>query len=71
MAARDMMALSALLDRYAALREALGDLGHLGAPSEPIAPEPYRPRAGAAAEDSYEPGYWRAGWSDAAARRIG
>jgi hypothetical protein len=62
MAARDMMALSALLDRYAALEKPLVISG-LGAPSEPIAPEPYRPRAGAAAEDSYEPGYWRAGWS--------
>lgn len=62
MAARDMMALSALLDRYAALEKPIVISG-LGGPSEPIAPEPYRPRAGAAAEDAYEPGYWRTGWS--------
>lgn len=62
LAARDMMALSALLDKYAALEKPIVITG-LGAPSEPIAPQPYRPRAGAAAEDAYEPGYWRSPWS--------
>jgi hypothetical protein len=62
LAARDLMSLSSLLDRYSSLEKPLVVTG-LGAPSTPIAPMPYRPRVGADAEDAYEPGYWRTPWS--------
>jgi hypothetical protein len=61
---RDLMSLSAILDRFAALEKPL-TITSLGCPSAPITPAPYRPRAGAQAEDPYEPGSWRAPWSDA------
>jgi hypothetical protein len=62
---RDLMSLSALLDKYAALEKPLA-VTAVGAPSGTIAPTPYRPRAGADAEDAYEPGYWRQPWSESA-----
>jgi hypothetical protein len=37
----------------------------LGAPSRPITPKPYVPRAGAEAEAPYEPGFWREPWNEA------
>lgn len=61
---RDLMSLSAILDRYAALQKPIV-VSALGVPSAGIAPRPYRPRAGAAGEDAYEPGYWRSPWSEA------
>jgi hypothetical protein len=63
MATRDLMALSALLDKFALLERPIA-ISALGAPSHPIEPTPYRPRAGAGGEDAYEPGYWRAPWSE-------
>ena len=60
---RDLMAFSALLDRYAALEKPIF-VTALGAPSQPVPAKPYRPRAGAAAEDAYEPGFWRSPWSE-------
>jgi hypothetical protein len=65
LATRDLMAFSAILDKYAALEKPIF-VSALGAPSQAIAPRPYRPRAGAAAEDAYEPGHWRTAWSDQA-----
>jgi hypothetical protein len=62
-ATRDLMALSALLDRYAALEKPL-HITALGAPSGPVPMVPFRPRAGADAEDCYEPGHWRMPWSE-------
>ena len=61
-ATRDLMAISAMMDRFAALEKPL----HLsiGAPSATITPTPFRPRVGASAEDAYEPGYWRHQWSE-------
>lgn len=54
--ARDMMALSALLDRYAALERPI-TISALGAPSAP-------PDAGDLAAGPHdEPGYWRQPWS--------
>jgi hypothetical protein len=60
-----MMSLSALLDKFALLEKPLV-VSALGAPSAPIIPTPFRPRAGAEAEDPYEPGHWRQPWSEAA-----
>lgn len=60
---RDLMSFSALLDKFAALEKPIV-VSSLGAPSQPIPPRPYRPRVGAEAEDAYEPGYWRAPWSE-------
>jgi hypothetical protein len=60
-----MMALSALLDKFAGLEKPI-TVSAIGAPSGPITPTPFRPRAGAEAEDSYEPGYWRQPWSEQA-----
>lgn len=61
---RDMLSFSALLDRYAQLEKPLA-ITAVGCPSAPIAPAPYQPRAGLAAEDPYEPGRWRGSWSEA------
>lgn len=61
---RDMLSLSAMLDRYAALEKPVF-VTAVGCPSAAIAPTPYRARAGADAEDPYEPGYWRSPWSEA------
>lgn len=61
---RDMMTLSALLDRYAMFEKPIS-ISAIGAPSIQIPAQPYAPRAGAATEGSHEPGYWRAPWSDA------
>jgi hypothetical protein len=63
LATRDLMSLSAMLDRYAGLERPIA-VTALGAPSAPVTPGPYRPRAGADAEDAYEPGYWREPWSE-------
>jgi hypothetical protein len=60
---RDMLSLSAMLDRYAALEKPL-IVSALGAPSAPIPPTPFAPRSGAEPEDAYEPGHWREPWSD-------
>lgn len=60
---RDLMSLSAILDRYSALEKPIA-VTALGVPSAPIQPTPYKPRAGVAAEDPYEPGHWRTQWSD-------
>lgn len=65
LATRDLMSLSALLDRFAGLERPLA-ITAVGAPSAPVPPRPYRPRAGADAADAYEPGVWRQPWSDAA-----
>ncbi len=62
-ATRDLLALSSLLDRYAALEKPIV-VSSLGAPSVMIPPTPYLPRAGADAEDPYEPGFWHAPWSE-------
>lgn len=64
LATRDMMGLSAMLDRFAGLERPIA-ISAAGAPSAPVAPRPYKPRAGADAEDPYEPGYWRQPWSEA------
>lgn len=64
-ATRDMMALSAILDKFAALEKPIV-VSAVGAPSAPITPVPFRPRAGAEAEDPYEPGNWRRAWSEQA-----
>ncbi len=61
---RDLLSLSALIDRYAQFEKPLA-VTALGCPSAPIAPTPYQPRAGSAAEDPYEPGRWRDAWSEA------
>jgi hypothetical protein len=60
---RDLLSLSALLDRYAHFEKPIA-VTAIGAPSAPIAPVPYQPREGSAAEDPYEPGYWRSPWSE-------
>lgn len=60
---RDLMSLSALIDRYAALQKPLV-ISSLGVPSAPIAPRPYRTRAGSSGEDAYEPGHWRTPWNE-------
>lgn len=62
---RDLLSFSAMLDRYAALEKPI-IISCLGAPSSPIAPVPFSPRAGAEAGVAYEPGYWREQWSERA-----
>jgi len=64
-ATRDMMSLSAILDKFAALEKPIV-VSAIGVPSATITPTPFRPRAGAEAEDPYEPGYWRQPWSEQA-----
>jgi len=64
LATRDLMAFSAMLDKFAALEKPI-TVSALGAPSLQLPPRPYRPRAGAEAEDAYEPGNWRGPWSEA------
>ncbi len=71
-ATRDLMALSALLDKYAQIERPLA-ITALGAPSEPIAPAaiPGKPSSNPFAEDAsdepagpmLEPGSWRKPWS--------
>ncbi len=63
LATRDLLSLSDLLDRYAQFDRPLA-ITAIGAPSGAITPTPYLPRAGAAPEDPYEPGYWRKPWTD-------
>lgn len=60
---RDLMSLSALLDRYSHFEKPLA-VTAIGAPSAPITPTPYQPREGSAAEDPYEPGRWRSAWNE-------
>jgi hypothetical protein len=61
---RDMLSVSAMLDRFAALEKPVA-VTALGAPGRPITPKPYVPRAGAEAEAPYEPGFWREPWNEA------
>lgn len=61
---RDLMALSAMLDKYAQLQKPIA-VTALGVPSGPITPKPYTTRVGSAGEDAYEPGWWRKAWSEA------
>lgn len=61
---RDMLSLSAMLDRYAQLEKPIFVTG-VGVPSATIPATPFMPRSGAEPEDPYEPGYWRAPWSEA------
>ena len=63
-ATRDLMAFSAMLDRFATLEKPIA-VTALGAPSAPITPKPYRSRTGAEAGESYEPGFWRQPWTEA------
>jgi hypothetical protein len=63
LATRDLLALSAMLDRYAALEKPVV-VSALGCPSGPVTPKPFRPRAGAEPTDPYEPGFWREPWSE-------
>ncbi len=63
LATRDLMAFSAMLDRFATLEKPIA-VTALGAPSAPITPKPYRSRAGTEAGDAFEPGYWRQPWSE-------
>lgn len=63
LATRDLLSLSALLDRYAHFEKPIS-VTAIGAPSALITPTPYQPREGSAAEDPYEPGYWRSAWSE-------
>ncbi len=56
---RDMMAFSALLDRYAALERPLS-VAALSAPSRPPEPDML------GIDDQMDPGYWRQQWSPAA-----
>jgi hypothetical protein len=59
----DLMAFSALLDRYATLERPLC-ISALSAPSEPIDASPAGPRSRAGAPSRpTEPGYWRTPWS--------
>lgn len=60
---RDLMSLSAMLDRFAALEKPIF-VNAIGAPSTMITPKPFVPRVGAEATDPYEPGYWRTPWSE-------
>jgi hypothetical protein len=60
---RDLLSLSAMLDRFASLEKPIF-VSSLGCPSGPIAPRPFTPRAGAEPVDPYEPGYWREPWSE-------
>jgi hypothetical protein len=60
---RDMLSLSAMLDRYSQLEKPIFVTG-VGAPSVPIPATAYLPRTGAEPEDPYEPGSWRAPWSE-------
>jgi hypothetical protein len=63
-AARDLMMISELLDRYAALDKPLA-LSAVGVPSEPL--EPAAPGTEGEEESPDEPsGFWRAPWSPAA-----
>lgn len=59
---RDLMAFSAMLDRFAGLERPLHVT--LGAPSAAVPMTPFKPRVGASGEDVYEPGYWRHPWSE-------
>jgi Glycosyl hydrolase family 10 len=60
---RDLLSLSALLDRYSHFEKPL-TISAIGVPSAPIEPKPYQPREGSAAEEPYEPGYWRSAWTE-------
>ncbi|MEI7658536.1 MAG: endo-1,4-beta-xylanase [Phycisphaerae bacterium] len=60
---RDLLSLSAMLDRFASLEKPIF-VSSLGCPSGPIAPKPFTPRAGAEPVEPYEPGYWREPWSE-------
>ncbi|MDX2118017.1 MAG: endo-1,4-beta-xylanase [Planctomycetota bacterium] len=59
---RDLMAFSALLDRYAAFEKPLA-VTAIGAPSQPLAPEAEDPAAEERGELQY-PGRWRGEWSE-------
>lgn len=64
LSSRDLMSLSAVLDRYAMFDKPVA-VSALGAPSQPIPAQRFRPRAGSDTDSSmHEPGYWRKPWSD-------
>jgi hypothetical protein len=60
---RDMLSFSAMLDKFAQLEKPIV-ISAIGAPSQPVTPKPFIPRAGAEPDDPYEPGYWRQPWSE-------
>jgi hypothetical protein len=62
---RDLLSLSAMLDRYAALEKPI-IISCLGCPSSPVPPTPFSSRVGADAGNPHEPGYWREPWSERA-----
>jgi hypothetical protein len=63
-ATRDLLSLSAMLDRFASLEKPIV-VSALGCPSAPVPAKPYKSRAGAEATDPYEPGFWHEPWSEA------
>lgn len=60
---RDLMTLSALLDRYANFEKPLV-VSAIGAPSASIPAGSYKPRAGSESESAHEPGSWRGAWNE-------
>jgi hypothetical protein len=60
---RDLLSVSSMLDRFAALEKPIF-VNAVGVPSSPIPPMPFVPRVGAEATDPYEPGSWRTPWSE-------
>jgi hypothetical protein len=60
---RDLLSVSSMLDRFAALEKPIF-VNAVGVPSSPIPPVPFVPRVGAEATDPYEPGSWRTPWSE-------
>lgn len=63
LATRDLLSLSAMLDRFASLEKPLV-VSAFGCPSSTIPAKPFRPRAGAEPTDPYEPGFWHEPWSE-------
>ncbi len=61
---RDLMSLSSMLDRFAALEKPIF-VNAVGVPSTAIVPTPFVPRVGAEATEPFEPGNWRTPWSEA------
>lgn len=60
---RDLLQFSSILDKFGTLEKPLA-VTCLGCPSQVIVPQPYLPRAGAEAGDSYEPGNWHEPFSE-------
>ncbi len=63
LATRDLLSLSAMLDRFASLEKPIV-VSAFGCPSAPITAKPFRPRSGAEPTDAYEPGFWHEPWSE-------